>query len=154
MSARENKLDAIIREAIQERQSFERFNKKVSTYAIPNLPRRLYMNENKFISELCKDNNVLVSSVKAKKKGKTEIVEVRYLVMYFLYYRFNLKLRQIGEILGRDHSSVTTGIKTMCKFLEVDENFRLKFERAKKILDDGALNKMLSDEQDKEAEKV
>lgn len=67
-----------------------------------------------------------------KNTNKRDIVSCRYLLFLFLYDKWEWTTGQIGRAFGRDHSTVTYGIKRARDFLvlasyEKEQNIYAKF---------------------------
>jgi hypothetical protein len=60
---------------------------------------------------------------------KREIVEARQLVAYFLFKKFERRsLQKIGNIIGKDHSTVLHCLKTVERLKEVDKDYSFSFD--------------------------
>lgn len=64
-----------------------------------------------------------------RKTRKSEIVEMRFMAMMFLYRNFHISLVQIGKLMGDiDHSTVRSGINRAEALLQIkDLKFTLKY---------------------------
>lgn len=64
-----------------------------------------------------------------RKTRKSEIVEMRFMAMMFLYRNFHISLVQIGKLMGGiDHSTVRSGINRAEALLQIkDLKFTLKY---------------------------
>lgn len=64
------------------------------------------------------------------------VVDARHLFFYLCRKYTVMSLAEIGrEVGGRDHSTVINGIRVAKNLIEVDEDFRQKFERAREIIE-------------------
>lgn len=62
------------------------------------------------------------------------LVEARQIAFYLMRQLSGLTLTQIGEIFGRDHSTVIYGINTVNDLLKVDVPFQKKVHYIKSLL--------------------
>lgn len=62
------------------------------------------------------------------------LVEARQIAFYLMRKLTGLTLKQIGEIFGRDHSTVIYGIDTCNDLLKVDVSFQKKVYKIKSLL--------------------
>jgi chromosomal replication initiation ATPase DnaA len=71
-----------------------------------------YMN-NQFdhlAESICEDFGVSLDDVKSNKKPQ-HIVDVRHIVAYCLFKNFSTSLKQVGDYLNRDHSTIIHSIR-------------------------------------------
>lgn len=73
--------------------------------------------------------NLNVDVFKTKKSRKDEYVFARYLFIAVLKKFYNrITVTQIGDILDKDHSTITYSLKVIRNLLEFDKRFQNSFE--------------------------
>ena len=79
--------------------------------------------------------NVPVDKLSEKTRQKN-IVEARHIAMHILFnyiYNRRVALARIGGWLNRDHSAVIHGIGKVNDFLELEPEFKAKYDKIKKL---------------------
>jgi chromosomal replication initiator protein len=72
---------------------------------------------------------------------KREIVEARYISMYFSKQKTRHTLDYIGESIGgKDHATVLHACKTVNNLMETDRKFREKIDELEKRLSNDVTN--------------
>lgn len=59
---------------------------------------------------------------------KEPIATARLATYYIMYHKHNASTTSIGELMGRDHSTVYTGIKRVGRRIRSDASFREELE--------------------------
>ena len=62
------------------------------------------------IRETCEEDQVIFEQLKVR-RGNTNIVNARAVVMYRLRNELDMTLAQVGEVFGKDHSTVISALK-------------------------------------------
>lgn len=70
----------------------------------------------------------------ASRSRKGEIVELRHIWMQLMYKYSGLSLQKIGNIAGRDHSTIIHAIHKVDALCHYEKRFRLQYDKVLKIL--------------------
>jgi len=87
------------------------------------------MNEDTIVAACCSAFNVHEDDVYGRSR-KEEIVVARQTVYYFLNKELALSCRRIGEVLGRDRTTVYYGIRAVRDRLDVGSFYDKLFQDA------------------------
>ena len=66
-----------------------------------------------YIAEICAELDVSEDCLLSPRRGKKEIAETRHIIAYNLVYDFKLTYEQVGQLLGRHHTSILNSIYTV-----------------------------------------
>jgi len=89
-----------------------------------------------FIAAVCRALNVEKSALRSPGRT-TALVEARYIIMYVLVKQHQLSLKNVGEILNRDHSSIVAGIEKYQSLVDAkDKAFLYKINSVIEELED------------------
>jgi chromosomal replication initiator protein len=98
---------------------------KMDYWAIPSIrkqklnPRQREAIANEIIAKVCTYYNITNEEIRGKKRYRT-IVTARHMSMFLIRTRLKLKLKAIGDLYGRDHSTVMHGISSIQDQSDVD----------------------------------
>jgi chromosomal replication initiation ATPase DnaA len=67
-------------------------------------------------------------------RRKHEFVEARQLFAYFVKRETKLSLREIGDLIGKDHATVIASLRCVEKFIQTEKLYKEKFEAIDKII--------------------
>ena len=81
------------------------------------------VNPKDVIEKVCKHFNIKVESLNNKVRFRN-YVEARSIIGYILTKETPLVLREVGELLERDHSSVIHYNKKVSGFMDVDQKYK------------------------------
>ena len=101
-------------------------NREINYWAIPSVrrsklnPRQREAVANEIIAKVCTYYNITNEDIRGKKRYRT-IVMARHMSMFLIRTRLKLKLKAIGDMFGRDHSTVMHGIASIQDQSDVDE---------------------------------
>jgi chromosomal replication initiator protein len=101
-------------------------NREINYWAIPSVrrtklnPRQREAVANEIIAKVCNYYNITNEEIRGKKRYRT-IVMARHMSMFLIRTRVKLKLKAIGDLFGRDHSTVMHGIASIQDQSDVDE---------------------------------
>ena len=112
-----------------------------SAYILPGTKNINYQPED-VIKDVCSYFNIQVSDMISKSR-KRRHAEPRHIAMWLIRSDFNLTLKHIGDMFGRDHATVIYAHKTVVN-LRVEYNFNRQVEDLIKKIEEGILisNKM------------
>jgi chromosomal replication initiation ATPase DnaA len=65
---------------------------------------------------------------------KRPLVYARYCLMCFIRNRTGLSLNKIGDMLGRDHSTVIYGLDIADSLIKYDQNFKETYRKIERLL--------------------
>jgi hypothetical protein len=65
---------------------------------------------------------------------KHEFVEARQLFAYFVKRESLLTLQEVGDLIGKDHASISHSLKCVEKFTQTEKLYKEKFEAIDKII--------------------
>lgn len=68
---------------------------------------------------VCEHYHLTKESILSDKRTK-DLAKARQIIMYLCHYMTNLSLKSIGEILGRDHSTVSHGVNSIEEDMQTD----------------------------------
>ena len=112
---------------------------KIDYWAMPSI-RKLKMNPrqresvaNDIIAKVCTYYNITNEDIKGRDRHRT-IVMARHMSMFLIRTRLKLKLKSIGDLFGRDHSTVMHGIASIQDQSDVDELVSTDIENLINIL--------------------
>jgi hypothetical protein len=88
---------------------------------------------NEIIAKVCTYYNITNEEIRGKKRYRT-LVMARHMSMYLIRTRVKLKLKSIGDLFGRDHSTVMHGIASIQDQSDVDELVSTDIENLINIL--------------------
>jgi chromosomal replication initiation ATPase DnaA len=88
-----------------------------------NLTHTFDRSEDDVIQHVC---NALRLSVKDIKSGRRDqrVIKGRQYIVYILTEDFGMSLSQIGQFLGRSHSTIHNALKNAQKSMEIDDVYR------------------------------
>lgn len=89
----------------------------------------------KIIEKVANYYNVSIKDVKGKSR-KRQFVKARFISMYLIRNGTTLKLKTIGDIVGRDHTTVMHSLQTIQNTLNLhyDTDIRDELNEIKRIL--------------------
>ena len=99
--------------------------KEINYWTIPSVrrsklnPRQREAIANEIIFKVCLYYNITNEEIRGKKRHRT-IVMARHMSMFLIRTRLKLKLKAIGDLFGRDHTTVIHGIKSIQDQSDVD----------------------------------
>jgi chromosomal replication initiator protein len=110
----------------------------MSPYIAPGLKTKDLMSatkcrERKIFEIICESYNVTEDEVKSDCRKRT-LVEPRQIIMFFLYKKTARKLKSIGELMNRDHSSVIYANNTVQDLMDTNKIYKLKIESFEKMI--------------------
>ncbi len=114
-------------------------NNKMDYWVIPSIrkqklnPRQREAIANEIIAKVCIYYNITNEEIRGKKRYRT-IVTARHMSMFLIRTRLKLKLKAIGDLFGRDHSTVMHGIASIQDQSDVDELVSTDIENLINIL--------------------
>ncbi len=111
-----------------QRDAIEK-SERIGQYSMPGIESP---KEKEFIKRACEKFKITYELIKSKTK-KREVVELRYCLINCFVFDFKLTREAIGEIIKRNHSSVTTGLRRSADFAKTDMQFKKKLETVKSI---------------------
>lgn len=139
------KLRAYTRSKIVEK----RINKPSRKYngSIPELPDTSELGQSGTMKMISRALGVPYGDY-SRKTRKSEIVEMRFMAMMFLYRNFHISLVQIGKLMGvLDHSTIRSGICRAEALLQIkDLKFTLKFIQVLEELEKNSKEKAMNNE--------
>lgn len=100
-------------------------NREISYWAIPSVrrtklnPRQREALANDIIAKVCTYYNITNEEIRGKKRYRT-IVMARHMSMFLIRTRLKLKLKAIGDLFGRDHTTAIHGITSISNQADVD----------------------------------
>ena len=100
--------------------------KEINYWTIPAVRRhKLNLRQrealaNEIIVKVCTYYNITNEDIRGKKRYR-EQVTARHMAMYLIRNKVGLKLKAIGDLFGRDHSTVMHGIASIQDQSDVDE---------------------------------
>lgn len=101
-------------------------NREINYWAIPSVrktklnPRQREELANEFIECVCIYYNITNKDIRGKDRFRN-IVMARHMAMYILREKVKLKLKVIGDLFGRDHTTVMNAIRSIKNQSDVDE---------------------------------
>ncbi len=79
------------------------------------------------ITKVCQYLNTTLDQLRVRDRSR-EVTEKRQLLAYLLYFKVKgLGVREVGNIIERDHSSVTYALKTINNLLSSDKKLKTTF---------------------------
>lgn len=98
----------------------------VTPYVFPGvLTKHKLIDKQKIIITICNIYDIPFSEVKSDSR-RTEVVEPRMVISYFLRKYTRLSLCSIGSVFNRQHSTTYHNIRAVADRIEVDKYFRRK----------------------------
>ncbi len=95
----------------------------------PDQPKQITVEM--IIKIVCEHFNVPQTDIYSKKRSK-DISQTRFIIMYLSRQMTDKTMKEIGQILNKDHSTIIHGLKEMDKKLTTDENLRKTVETLQK----------------------
>lgn len=108
--------------------------KKISLYAVLDVGYDPVNSEHDFMKVVCEKYGVKLEDVCSKGKGKRSIVDIRYIICYFMIEYFRMTQEDVAHVVSRgDRSSISIGLKRTEQYCLVDPIFKAKFLFAKNL---------------------
>ena len=93
-------------------------------WVAPCVNRKLLNSEN-LMKRICKHFKITEEELLSNKRTQL-VVDARSILAYILHKKYGLTTTSTGEIINRDHSTVTYFTKKIEGFIEFDKDFKKK----------------------------
>lgn len=77
-----------------------------------------------------------------RKDRHRDVTEARKMYCYFVKQKMNLSLKEIGNSIGRDHTTVIHNIEVFKDLYETDHHFKSKADKISELIENNSLDNL------------